>query len=125
MYSRLPNPPLSIFVSTTRVAFTTISMMFLAVTLSSWSASAMTVTVISMLTVALPFLIIVMLFMLLTTSCIILSSSILVSVAECIKQLQLRSIMLNAEHQRLIDTIRKTNELVQSGTALSVSSDEE
>jgi hypothetical protein len=33
--------------------------------------------------------------------------------------------MLNARHQRLIDTIPKTNELVQPGTALSVSSDEE
>jgi hypothetical protein len=78
-----------------------------------------------MLTVALPYLIIVMSFTLSTTSCIMLSSSILVSVAEYIKQLQSRAIMLNAEHQRLIDTIRKTSGLVQSGTALSVSGDEE
>jgi PAS domain-containing protein len=43
--------------------------------------------------------------------------SILVSVAEYIKQLQSRAIMLDAEHQRLIDTIRKTNDMVTSGAA--------
>jgi len=41
--------------------------------------------------------------------------SILVSVVEYIKQLQSRAIMLDAEHQRLIDTIRQTNEQVISG----------
>lgn len=51
--------------------------------------------------------------------------SILVSVAEYIKQLQSRAIMLDAEHQRLIDTIRKTNELVSSGEALSLSDAED
>ena len=40
--------------------------------------------------------------------------AILVSVAEYIKQLQGRAIMLDSEHQRLIDTIRQTNELVTS-----------
>ena len=42
--------------------------------------------------------------------------SILLSVVEYIKQLQGRAIMLDAEHQKLITTIRKTKELVNSGT---------
>jgi len=41
--------------------------------------------------------------------------SILVSVVEYIKQLQTRAIMLDAEHQKLIDTIRQTNDMVNSG----------
>ena len=41
--------------------------------------------------------------------------SILVSVVEYIKQLQTRAIMLDAEHQKLIDTIRQTNEMVSTG----------
>ena len=41
--------------------------------------------------------------------------SILVSVVEYIKQLQTRAIMLDAEHQKLIDTIRDTNEMVSTG----------
>lgn len=41
--------------------------------------------------------------------------SILVSVVEYIKQLQTRAIMLDAEHQKLIDTIRQTNDMVSSG----------
>jgi PAS domain-containing protein len=49
--------------------------------------------------------------------------SILVSVAEYIKQLQSRAIMLDAEHQRLIDTIRKTNEMVSSGTEIGAGDD--
>jgi PAS domain-containing protein len=44
--------------------------------------------------------------------------SILVSVADYIKQLQSRSIMLDAEHQRLIDTIRDTNTAVANNTPL-------
>ena len=40
--------------------------------------------------------------------------SILVNVAEYIRQLQGRAIMLDSEHQRLIDTIRQTNDLVNS-----------
>ena len=36
--------------------------------------------------------------------------SILVSVADYVKQLQGRAIMLDSEHQRLIDTIRQTND---------------
>ncbi|KAL7561561.1 hypothetical protein ACA910_007019 [Epithemia clementina (nom. ined.)] len=39
--------------------------------------------------------------------------SILVSVVEYIKQLQSRSIMLDSEHARLVETVRQTNELVQ------------
>ena len=38
--------------------------------------------------------------------------SILVSVVEYIKQLQSRSIMLDSEHARLMDTVRQTTELV-------------
>uniref|UniRef100_A0A7S3P4G4 BHLH domain-containing protein n=1 Tax=Amphora coffeiformis TaxID=265554 RepID=A0A7S3P4G4_9STRA len=45
--------------------------------------------------------------------------SILVSVVEYIKQLQTRAIMLDAEHQKLIDTIRQTNEMVNSGQVTS------
>jgi PAS domain-containing protein len=45
--------------------------------------------------------------------------SILLSVVEYIKQLQARAIMLDAEHQKLITTIRQTNELVNSGNAPS------
>ena len=47
--------------------------------------------------------------------------SILVSVADYIKQLQSRAIMLDSEHQRLIDTIRNTTERVnnESSTASS------
>lgn len=41
--------------------------------------------------------------------------SILLSVVEYIKQLQARAIMLDTEHQKLINTIRQTNEMVQSG----------
>jgi Helix-loop-helix DNA-binding domain len=41
--------------------------------------------------------------------------SILVSVAEYIQQLQARAIMLDSEHQRLIDTIRNTTEATSSG----------
>lgn len=41
--------------------------------------------------------------------------SILMSVVEYIKQLQARAIMLDAEHQKLITTIRQTNELVNAG----------
>ena len=42
--------------------------------------------------------------------------SILLSVAEYIKQLQARAIMLDAEHRKLVDTIRQTSEMVNSGT---------
>ena len=42
--------------------------------------------------------------------------SILVSVVDYIKELQSRSIMLDADHKRLLDTIRQTNEVVASGT---------
>lgn len=41
--------------------------------------------------------------------------SILLSVAEYVKQLQARAIMLDAEHRKLIDTIRQTSEMVNSG----------
>jgi len=41
--------------------------------------------------------------------------SILLNVVEYIKQLQGRAIMLDAEHKKLITTIRRTNEIVQSG----------
>jgi PAS domain-containing protein len=44
--------------------------------------------------------------------------SILLSVADYIKQLQSRAIMLDAEHQRLIDTIRETTERVKTGQAV-------
>ena len=40
--------------------------------------------------------------------------SILQSVAEYIKQLQARAIMLDAEHSKLIETIRQTSEMVNS-----------
>lgn len=50
--------------------------------------------------------------------------SILLSVVDYIKQLQSRAIMLDAEHQKLITTIRQTNELVSSGaTPFSVAED--
>lgn len=42
--------------------------------------------------------------------------SILVSVVDYIKSLQARSIMLDSEHQKLLDTIKGTNEMVNSGT---------
>ncbi|KAL3944843.1 MAG: hypothetical protein SGBAC_001108 [Bacillariaceae sp.] len=45
--------------------------------------------------------------------------SILLTVVEYIKQLQGRAIMLDAEHKKLITTIRRTNEIVQSGNAPS------
>jgi PAS domain-containing protein len=41
--------------------------------------------------------------------------SILMSVVDYVKQLQSRAIMLDAEHRKLIDTIRQTSELVNSG----------
>lgn len=41
--------------------------------------------------------------------------SILLSVADYIKQLQARAIMLDAEHRKLIDTIRETSEMVNNG----------
>jgi PAS domain-containing protein len=43
--------------------------------------------------------------------------SILLSVVEYIKQLQSRAIMLDSEHQKLITTIRQTNETVNLGNA--------
>jgi PAS domain-containing protein len=43
--------------------------------------------------------------------------SILVSIAQYIQQLQARAIMLDAEHRKLIDTIRQTGEMVNSGQA--------
>lgn len=45
--------------------------------------------------------------------------SILLSVVDYIKQLQSRAIMLDSEHQKLITTIRQTNEMVNDGTAPS------
>lgn len=45
--------------------------------------------------------------------------SILLSVVDYIKQLQARAIMLDAEHQKLITTIRQTNEMVNTGTTPS------
>ena len=41
--------------------------------------------------------------------------SILFSVSEYIKQLQSRAIMLDAEHKKLIETIRQTSEMVNEG----------
>ncbi|CAB9511791.1 expressed unknown protein [Seminavis robusta] len=41
--------------------------------------------------------------------------SILVSVADYIKQLQTRAIMLDSEHKKLFKTIQETNEMVASG----------
>jgi PAS domain-containing protein len=41
--------------------------------------------------------------------------SILLSVADYVKQLQSRAIMLDVEHRKLIETIRKTSEMVSSG----------
>lgn len=43
--------------------------------------------------------------------------SILLSVVDYIKQLQSRAIMLDAEHHKLIQTIRQTTEMVNSGQA--------
>jgi PAS domain-containing protein len=43
--------------------------------------------------------------------------SILLSVVDYIKQLQSRAIMLDSEHQKLITTIRQTNDMVNSGNA--------
>lgn len=51
--------------------------------------------------------------------------SILLSVVDYIKQLQARAIMLDAEHQKLITTIRQTNEMVHSGAAPSSASEME
>jgi len=45
--------------------------------------------------------------------------SILLSVVDYIKQLQSRAIMLDSEHQKLITTIRQTNEMVNSGNTPS------
>ena len=50
--------------------------------------------------------------------------SILLSVAEYIKQLQARAIMLDSEHQKLILTVQQTNELVSSGAAPSSGTEE-
>ena len=41
--------------------------------------------------------------------------SILMSVVDYVKQLQSRAIMLDAEHRKLIDTIRQTHEMVNAG----------
>jgi len=41
--------------------------------------------------------------------------SILVSVADYIKQLQTRAVMLDSEHKKLFKTIQETNEMVASG----------
>ena len=41
--------------------------------------------------------------------------SILLNVVEYIKQLQSRAIMLDAEHRKLISTIKSTNEMVEAG----------
>lgn len=49
--------------------------------------------------------------------------SILVCVADYIKQLQARAIMLDAEHQKLIDTITQATELAASGQVPSPSDD--
>jgi PAS domain-containing protein len=49
--------------------------------------------------------------------------SILMSVVDYIKQLQARAIMLDAEHQKLITTIRETNEMVNSGAIPSSADD--
>lgn len=49
--------------------------------------------------------------------------SILMCVVDYIKQLQARAIMLDAEHQKLITTIRQTNEMVHSGTTPSSADD--
>lgn len=43
--------------------------------------------------------------------------SILYSVADYIKQLQARAIMLDAEHRKLVETIRETTEMANSGDA--------
>jgi hypothetical protein len=45
--------------------------------------------------------------------------SILVSVGEYMEQLQARSVMLDCEHKKLLDTIRKTQEIVASGISCS------
>lgn len=45
--------------------------------------------------------------------------SILLSVVDYIKQLQSRAIMLDAEHRKLITTIRQTNEMVNSGNSVA------
>jgi PAS domain-containing protein len=51
--------------------------------------------------------------------------SILLSVAEYIRQLQARAIMLDSEHQRLLDTMRQTNEYVTSGKPIPTASDDD
>jgi PAS domain-containing protein len=51
--------------------------------------------------------------------------SILLSVVDYIKQLQSRAIMLDAEHHRLIQTIRQTSEMVNSGPAPEHEANEE
>jgi len=48
--------------------------------------------------------------------------SILTSVADYIKQLQNHAVMLDGEHKKLIDTIRKTTEMVNSGSVPQISS---
>jgi PAS domain-containing protein len=50
--------------------------------------------------------------------------SILMSVVDYIKQLQSRAIMLDTEHQKLITTIRETNELASSGATPSSGAEE-
>jgi len=50
--------------------------------------------------------------------------SILMSVAEYIKQLQARAALLDNEHRKLINTIRQTNEIVNSGAAPSLLEDQ-
>eukprot|EP00429_Kryptoperidinium_foliaceum_P055057 CAMPEP_0176099000 /NCGR_PEP_ID=MMETSP0120_2-20121206/49645_1 /TAXON_ID=160619 /ORGANISM="Kryptoperidinium foliaceum, Strain CCMP 1326" /LENGTH=515 /DNA_ID=CAMNT_0017433023 /DNA_START=146 /DNA_END=1689 /DNA_ORIENTATION=+ len=45
--------------------------------------------------------------------------SILLSVVDYIKQLQARAIMLDAEHQKLITTLRQTNDMIATGTTPS------
>ena len=50
--------------------------------------------------------------------------SILMSVADYIKQLQSRSIMLDAEHHKLAATIRETSEMVNAGQVPSEEKDE-
>lgn len=48
--------------------------------------------------------------------------SILTSVADYIKQLQSHAVLLDGEHKKLINTIRKTTEMVNSGSVPQVSS---
>jgi len=48
--------------------------------------------------------------------------SILTSVADYIKQLQSHAVLLDGEHKKLINTIRKTTEMINSGSVPQVSS---